>query len=446
MTRGWAVLLLVLALGLAPRAAFTEPPEPEAEAVRLTVEEAVARAREAAPRLAALRAAQRAADAGVRGAEAGRLPVLDLQASYNRLSEVPELRGLLPGEGVVTIFPNIPDNYWTRVGLSLPLYTGGRVTGSIDAARRLSEAAAADLTGADRDLVLETTTAFWALVTARENARVLREGLAAYEAHLVDARNREDQGLAARNERLSVQAARDRAELGRLEAENSAAVANADLVRLTGLPPGARVLPAEAGEAPAALPPVVEALVAEALGSRSELRAIRARAAAAEASLKVARAEGRPQATVAAGYEYANPNVRILPPEAAWKSSWNVGVSLAWTPFDGGRAAAATAQATAEAEALQRQAEDLEQHIRLEVTSAALEVETADRAVQAAASGLEAARESARVAHDRYREGLLPSAELLDTEAALLGAGLDQTAAAARRRVARARLDRALGH
>jgi outer membrane protein TolC len=51
---------------------------------------------------------------------------------------------------------------------------------------------------------------------------VLEESLAAYEAHLADARNRQAVGLAARNEVLAVQVEKDRAELARLRAANAA--------------------------------------------------------------------------------------------------------------------------------------------------------------------------------------------------------------------------------
>jgi outer membrane protein TolC len=55
-----------------------------AETVRLTLAETVERARASSPRLGQLAALQTAADAGLQGARAGRLPVLDLAASYTR--------------------------------------------------------------------------------------------------------------------------------------------------------------------------------------------------------------------------------------------------------------------------------------------------------------------------------------------------------------------------
>ena len=416
-----------------------------AETVRLTLAEAVERARASSPRLGQLAALQTAADAGLQGARAGRLPVLDLAASYTRNSSVPELTLALPGTDPRTIFPNIPDNYRTRAGLNLPIYTGGRVEGAIRAADHNREAAGRDLEAGVKDLVLEASSAYWQLVTARESARVLAEAVAAFEAHLKQTKDRQQLGMAARNEVLLVQVERDRAELSRLAADGAAQVANANLVRLADLPPDSQVEPIEPLAAPAEPRPDLEALVKEALDGRPEAAALRSRAAAAQATVKVARSATLPQASLSAGYDYARPNGRILPPVEEWKGSWSVGVSLSITAFDGGRTSAAAAQARAQAEAVRRQLEDLERRIRLEVTSRVLDLGTSRATVEVAERNLEAAEENLRVSRDRYHEGLIASFELLDAETALLHAGLDRTTAATQLRLAQASLRRAVG-
>lgn len=436
---------LALAVLLAPLPADTPAADEVPATVSLTLAETIERARQASARLAQLRSLETAAEAGSRAARAARLPQLDLSASYTRNSDVPELTIPVPGLGTRTLFPNIPDNYRTRAGLSLPLYTGGRVDGAIDAARGQQAAAGKDVQGGDADLVLEASAAYWSLVTARESARVLAEAVASFEGHLKDARNRQEQGMAARNEVLAVQVERDRAELGRLRAANGAEVASANLLRLVGLPPGSRVEPVEPLAAAATPREGVEALTATATASRPELLALRSRVAAAEASVRVVRAASLPQASLSAGYDYARPNARVLPLAPEWKGTWSVLVSVALTAFDGGRTSATVAQAEAQADAARHQVEDLERRVRLEVTARSLDLATAQAAVAVAERNLEAARESLRVSRDRYREGVLASSDLLDAETALLRAGLDQTAVATEFHVARASLDRAVG-
>lgn len=439
-TVAWLVCAPALAASAQPETAA-----PAAAPLRLSLEEASARAQANSARLAQLRALTQAAQAAVRGARAARLPLVESSFAYARNSEVPELVLALPGQTPRTIFPNIPDTWRARASLSLPLHTGGRITGALAAAQAQAGAASRDLTAGESDLVLETAVAYWSLVAARESERVLGEALAAYEKHLADARNREAVGLAARNEVLSVEVERDRAELIRLQAHVTASMAQADLARLVGSPSGTTIEPIDAVDAPSPEPAEGSVLAAQALASRPELAALEARLEAAEAGVRVQRAAGRPQAGFSAGYDYARPNTRVLPLHDAWNDTWSVGVGVTWSVFDGGRVSSAVAQADAQAEALRRQLDDARQRIQLEVTQRLLQLESARAGLAVAERARLAARENARVAAERYREGVGGSTELLDAETGLLRAGLERTAAAAGVRVALAGLDRAVG-
>ena len=272
-----------------------------------------------------------------------------------------------------------------------------------------------------------------------------QETIRAFDAHLEDARNRERFGMAARNEVLAVQVERDRAELDRLRAEAAAELAEANLQRLLDLPPATRVETAKLAVAAPAGPADVEALVAEAQAARPDRAALLARVTGAEARVGIERGARLPQLALGGGYTYANPNRDIVPPEATWKDTWDVGVSLAWSVFDGGRRSAAEARARAEADAAREQLRELDRAIRLEVTQRTLELRTAEALLAVAERSLESAQENRRVAADRYREGVIPSSELLDAETALERAELARTEALASVRLVAAGLDRAVG-
>jgi outer membrane protein TolC len=436
----------------APDPPASQPPVPDPAAgasastvVRLTLAEAVDRAREYSPRLAQLRSLEDAAAAGTRGARAQRMPVIDLSAGYTRRSDVPEFSAPDPAGGTQVIFPNIPDNYRTRLGFSLPIYTGGRLENGVAAAGHEQGAAAHDVESGVGDTALETRAAYWDLVAAREEERVLREAIASYEAHLKDTRDREQAGMAARNDVLAVQVDRDRAELARLRAANAAEVANANLIRVLGLPDGARVDPADPLDAPEIPPSDLEALVAHAFDARPERAALKERIAAADARAQAQRAGTRPQASLQGGYDYSNPNRLIVPNTATWQDTWDIGVSLSFTLFDAGRTSAAFEQASAQAQAARRALEDLDRRIRLEVTARYLDLTAAATGVEVADRAVEAGTENVRVSQDRYQEGLISSTDRLDAETGLLRAGLDRVQAMAFLHLAIASLERAVG-
>ena len=343
------ILLVSVMVGLAASrgassSVAVEDGQPAPTVVHLTLDDALERSRARSSRLASLGALSRAAAEGVKGARAGRRPELDVSAGYTRNSDVPELTLASPGSAPNTLFPNLPNNWRTRVAATMPLYTGGRVEGQIEGAAEAERASVSDRAAFENDLTLETHAAYVNVLFALENARVLKNAITSYEAHLKDVRARQDLGLAASSEVLSVTVERERAELGRIQSENLAAIAIANLRRLVGLPGGTALEldapPETGGEAR----DEVEALVRQALESRPELEALRARIRAAGASARIAHAAKLPQAGLQAGYDYANPNPRILPQSADWKTSWSVGVNVSWRVLDGGRADTSAAQ------------------------------------------------------------------------------------------------------
>jgi outer membrane protein len=446
-------LLLPLGAAASHTGQTTEDPAVDATppVLRLNVDEAVSLALQTSPRLSRLGALEAAAEAAERGARALRWPQVDIGGGYQRRSNVPELQiarpspdPTVPGQ-LVTIYPNIPDNWRARAALAWPIYTGGQTKGQIEAAAQRRAASGHYLDAARDDLVLEVKGAYWRLVSAREAVRVFAEAMRAFDAHLGDTRNLERFGMAARNDVLAVQVQRDRAELNRLEAEVAADVAEADLRRLLGVPAQTRL---EATEPLEAAPPArldIEALVAEAGSARPDRRALEARIAAAEAVTRVEHGSRLPQVAVSGGYLYANPNREIVPPTEEWRDTWDVGVNLTWNVFDGGRRSAAEARARAEAEAARDRLREIDRAIRLEVTQRVLELRTAEKRLGVSERAVESARENRRVASDRYREGLIPSSELLDAEVDLERAEVSRTEALASLRLAAAGLDRAVG-
>lgn len=448
-----------------------------ADTLRLTLPEAVAQALQSAPRLAAAEATQRGAAAAVRGARAGGLPSVDLAAGYTHSSDTPAFVLNLPGGPKQAIAPNIPDSWRARATLSIPLFTGGRVAGTVGAARGERDATGSDLDAVRADLVLEATAAYWNLSLQKQAAAVLREALASYESHIEDARQRAAVGLAARNEVLGVEVERDRAELSRVQADGAAAVAEENLRRLLGAGEAVIIVPADDPAAAAAAGAGIKAeggvgnmesgemrgtrndgdglhadlaasdgfLVARALASRPERAALAARIAGAKARVRAEKGARWPQLAAAAGYDYANPNRRYVPPEEKWKESWDASVNVSISILDSGRISAATARAQAAAEALRHQAIDLDRRIRLDVTSRVIECHTAETALVVSERAVDSAQENEKVTRDRYHEGVASSSDLLDAETKSLRAALDRADAQARLLLARANLDRAVG-
>jgi outer membrane protein TolC len=362
-----------------------------------------------------------------------------------RTNHVEEFGVPQPDGSLRLIYPDIPDNYRTRLDVQWPLYTGGRTEALTSAARSERDAAGRDLETAREELRLEIARAYWGLVTASASARVVGEAVGRVEAHLQDLRNQLASGLIPPNDVFAAEAQRARQRVLAIEATNAREVAAAELRRLVGLPAETPIEPAMALEAAPPVAPPIEALIARALESRPERRALLDRITAAAARGAAAGASARPQIGIAAGADYARPNPRIFPRSGDWRSSWDASINATWSLWDGGRAAAEQAEAGALERAARERLEDFDRRLEVELRQRRLDLESSRAAVEAAAEGVRAAAEARRVVGERFAAGVATSTDVLDAQVALLEAELDRTRALANLHLAQARLERATG-
>lgn len=446
MSRSIARLIVGIGLvaGVASAAWAQTPP------VTLSLEDAVARGRAAAPRVAEAKARRDAADATVTSREALKLPILNVSAAYQRTNHVDPYAITLPVVGKMTIFDDLPNIYRGRTDASMPLYTSGRTDALINAATLDRKAADADTRTAEADVSLDVARAYWTLVTARESARVVEQGLVRINAYVSDVKSRVDAGFLPPNDLLSAQSQRARQNVALIQAKNAAAVAEADLCRLVGVDletpivTSSPLMASQPSVAPLTSMPM-KALAEQARGSRSERDALTIRADSARETGAASAAALKPQIGVAAGFEESRPNARIVPRVNEWRSSWEAGVSVSWQLFDGGKSKADRAAATAQAVALERRRDDFDAMLGVELRQRRLDVESGRAALEASAEAVAASTEARRVVEERFKAGVATSTDVLDAQTSLLEAELERTRLAATLRLNEARLLRAAG-
>ena len=434
--------LVVLGMAFAARIATAQPPDPP---LRLTLEDAMARGLDTSHRIAEAVARGDAADATVGQRHAALMPQLAAQAGYTRTNHVETFGVPLPSNQLRVIYPDVPDNYRSRLDLQWPIYTAGRLDALERAARIEATASSDDVATARRDLALEIARAYWALVSASASVSVVEESVRRVDAHLQDVRNQLASGLVPPNDVLTVETQESRQRMLAIQARGTRDIAAAELARLAGIAPGTAIEAAADLEPPPPEPIAIEALVDAAKQQRPERAALVKRVEAAAERSRAAAAGLKPTMAVGGGVDYARPNPRIFPREARWRTSWDASVNANWPLFDGGRVRADAAEAGALARAVQERLADLDAALAVEVRQRVTELDSSRAAIDAAADAIRSATEARRVVGERFRAGVATSTDVLDAQVAILQAELDRTQAIANARVARARLDRALG-
>jgi outer membrane protein TolC len=442
-----ALMTFMIALSFAVNAAAQQGGQ-SAAAIRISLEEAQARAEQASYRLAEARAREATAQAAVAVSAAADQPVISALAGYTRTNHVTPF--FVPGFGggsLQPIYPDVPDNYRTRLDLQWPIYNGGRTDALERAARAEASASSADVAAAQVDLRLEVARAFWALVTARATEQVLEQGVTRAQANVRDVRERFNAGLIPPNEVASAEAQESRQRMLLIEARNQRDISSSELARLIGMDVlGPTLEPAAELEVPStAAVEDTRAMIVQARTVRAERRALEQRIQAGEEQLAAARAGTLPTVAIVSGFDYARPNPRIFPRAERWDDSWDAGVNFSWNLWDGGRTRAEVAQAGSVVTAARQRLNEFDSVVALEVRQRQLEIDSGRAAVIAAADAVRAAAEARRVVAERYQAGVATQTEVLDADFALLQAELDRTRSQAGVRLAEARLSRSLG-
>lgn len=189
----------------------------------------------------------------------------------------------------------------------------------------------------------------------------------------------------------------------------------------------------------------ISALHEEARRNRLEIRALESTAYALEQKATVQRTQGYPRIEGFGVLTYANPNPRFQPPEQVWRGSWDVGVQLSWTLNDLGASYSDAKSTDADVAQVRAQKKQLEDTLRTEVLTSRRALEEARLARESALRGV-AASEAAY--EDRvllFENGRATSLDVLQSESSLVTARMNLVDAYVQLRIARVRLDHAVG-
>ncbi len=391
--------------------------------------------------LAAAHSERIAAEADRSAATRQRWPALDIGGAYTQLKTAPAFDIATPNGQFQS--PKIwqHDAYGTAsADLSVPIWTSGRISGSIGAAAAGARGAAAVETISAADLKLAVAEAYVGVFRARSALRVAESSAASLQAHAEDVRLMYDKQAVTKADLLAAQVALANAEQQRLRAANALSIANATYNRWVGQPLDRTPELADPQPERAALDGApLEQLIAYAALHRPELAALAAREDSLHQAARQERAQSLPQVALHAGYNHFDN--QILDRE----NFASVGVTFQWRLFDSGQVHERTAALDNHARAAGQALADQRSVIALQVQTGVLNREDAAARVRAAAIAVEQAQENVRTAKELYDSGLATNTQVLEAEALRATALTDRDAAAYDLIVAGYRLSRAIG-
>ncbi len=472
----------------APAVAFADPETIEArvreqvadltEPGGLTADAAAERAVATSPSMDRAAAAVAAAEAGARRAWQGFFPQLEVSARYTRLSRInqPSFGGALITEDQANgarilaagvddpeaqlLWNNLIDTFSSTEGFEFPVILNNYVlrgTATLPvsdlfltilpgyrAAQAVVDVNQAQIASERAQIAYRAREAYYQLARARGAAVVARKSVEQVEANRQRIATLVEAGAAAQVDLLQINAGLARARVQVAQAESGARIAERAL-QLLMHDDAPIVLGEDFASEPAAPEGTVDALTDRALRDRPEIDALRRLVEARERSIRATLGRQWPQLFVQGNVDIANPNQRIIPQQQEFNTTWDVSVVLRWSPNEMGTARAQAAEARAQLEQARQDIASLTDGVRLEVSEAHSSLEASRLAFEAAQVGLVAAEAEHQVRMAQLEAGAAVTSDVLDAETSVTRSRLQLIDAAIELRLARARLNRAVG-
>jgi outer membrane protein TolC len=371
----------------------------------LTAEEVVAGALQTSPRLKSAGMAANKAEQNHFRSKLAFAPRVDMAASYKHLSPLtlPKLTFLTP------VDPTNPNGDLTYQPFAFPqVYNQYGVTGSImlpiteiflvvlptyKGAKRAKDVAAEQEEAVKLQVSYEARVAFYEYLRTRGRIVVVQDAERLIAAHVTDLEGLVKAGVATETDLLRAQSelANTRAQLTELAGMGEVAVLQlSQLVGSTIDPSRGVGEPLVARETEAT--PALGDVVGKAQAQRPELRALRTLIGARENFADAKRGAQWPQLRGTGNVYYANPNPRIFPQQAEFRTTWDVGVALTWSPNDYAYARTQASDADVDIAMVREDLRAMEDGVVLEAASAVTGHKAARERVAANIMSVDAAR------------------------------------------------------
>jgi outer membrane protein len=369
------------------------------------------------------------AEAEVQIARSARLPIIGLGAAYI-LANDNFFYTLSTGPG------NIPRSSAGEfnLGLSLPLFTGGRLEAQEARAKAQHDASHFDLSASQRASIFAVRQAYYQAVLAQTQEQVYRDYVAQREAALSNTRERLAVGKVPR-----VYLLRDETELATakqtlLAAQSLKGGAFADLKRAMGVSPASDFTLSDDLQMRSSTLDLTQFL-SKIDQKNPELAALRLQIQSAQADLRIAQAVFLPQVNL-----YGQGELRT-PATDGFGNGGSLVVAATLPILDFGGRGAEVAKATAALHKAQIQLDAKEQDLSRMVTRAWLDLQQASGVIELTRAAVAQAGEENRLAQERFAVGRSIQVELLDSSVTLLRKRLENLKAVYDQNVALAQLE-----
>jgi outer membrane protein len=380
----------------------------------LTLEQALQMARDHSFSIKKAQAGAQGAGADLSAARADRLPTLGVAGLASYTNKTATMNFNIPG--VVSLQREIgsKEKYQADFRLNLPLYTGGKIGGGIDAAGATSDYYEALALATNVQISYLTRLEYLNLYradrlvlvsrAARRRTGLIQDNIASLFAA----------GSADSVDLLDARLAVSKADLAVDQAKTNRRVSEIRLMTLIGLAPSDSLQVVDSFPEPS---------------METDRKAANASVRISQSRIKLARADFFPTVSAFGGYSYGKPNLDQF--NGTWNDYWTVGANLNWSFNLGGKTARKSRVAQYNLVAATNDRDLTRENLEREVSLSFEQLKLAFSRFQNAQEQFRISTDDYRIAKQQHQNGDLATNRLLESETDLSSSEANLAAAQA---------------
>lgn len=327
------------------------------------------------------------------------------------------------GQGLVDALRTDTRNMYAGTAtLTQPLFMGGKIIAYNKITQYAEQLARSQHATGMQDVILSTDQAYWQVISLVNKKKLAESFLKLVQRLDNDVDKMVAEGVATKADGLSVKVKVNEAEMTLTQVENGLSLSKMLLCQLCGLPLDTDLQLADENMENLSLPETyTESSVDLALANREELKSLELASKIYDQKVNVARAEFLPSIGLTANYLFTNPSL-VNGFENKFRGMWGVGVVVKIPVFHWGEGIYKVKAARAEANIARYQLDDVKEKVELQVTQSTYKLNEATRKLAMAQKNMEKAEENLRYATLGFKEGVIPTSNVLEAQTAWLSA------------------------
>ena len=331
------------------------------------------------------------------------------------------------GQGIVDAFRTDSRNlYAGAITLTQPIFMGGKIVAYNKITKYAEELAKTQHATGMQDLILNTDQAYWQVISLVNKKKLAESFLELVKRLDNDVDKMIEEGVATKADGLSVKVKVNEAEMTLTKVEDGLSLSKMVLCQLCGLPLDSEIRLADEEVETLPMREIdAQADVQTAFANRNELKSLELASKIYRQKVNVTRADFLPSVAFTANYAVTNPSL-TNGFEKKFRGMWALGVLVKVPIWNWGEGYYKVKAAKAEANIAQYQLADVKEKIELQVNQAAYKVNEANKKLAMTQKNQEKAEENLRFANLGFKEGVIPTSNVLEAQTAWLAAQSDR--------------------